>query len=142
MKNAYKLIIGAGVIISAVMLFIPKKSAENTNPPSTAVSASTVAERLEYFASHGWEAEEIGSRRIIIPQNFSDSYEEYAEIQDKQGLPLRKYAGKEAEIFTYNIKNYSPESKNLLAELIVCDSIAVASLIYSEDGGSLKMPVC
>ena len=42
----------------------------------------------------------------------------------------------------YNvIKNYSPENRRMLAELIVCDDIAVASMVYSEDGETLKMPV-
>jgi len=29
----------------------------------------------------------------------------------------------------------------MLAELLVCDDTAIASLVYSEDGGSLKMAV-
>jgi len=62
-------------------------------------------------------------------------------MQDKQGLPLRKYAGRAAKLFVYEIKNYSPDNMKMLAELIVCDDTAAASMIYSEDGVSLRMPV-
>ena len=62
-------------------------------------------------------------------------------MQDKQGMPLREYAGREATLYVYEVKNYSPESKKMLAELLVCNDIAVASMVYSEDGGSLRLAV-
>ena len=84
---------------------------------------------------------EISGKDVTIPADFSDKYEEYALLQDKQGLPLRKYAGRNAKLYVYEVKNYSPDSRKMLAELLVCDDTAVASLVYSEDGGKLKMPV-
>lgn len=107
----------------------------------SAVSAADASQRTAYFASHGWEVEEISEAPITIPSVFTGAYEEYAAMQDRQGLPLRRYAGRSAVLFTYEVKNYSPESKKLLAELLVCDNTAVASMIYSEDGGSIKLPV-
>ena len=108
---------------------------------SSAVSAADISQRTDYFASHGWEVEEISEAPVTIPSVFTGIYEEYAAMQDRQGLPLRKYAGRSAVLFTYEVKNYSPESKRMLAELLVCDDTAVASMVYSEDGGSIKLPV-
>ena len=108
---------------------------------SSAVSAADISQRTDYFASHGWEVEEISEAPVTIPSVFTGIYEEYAAMQDRQGLPLRKYAGRSAVLFTYEVKNYSPESKKMLAELLVCDDTAVASMVYSEDGGSIKLPV-
>ena len=108
---------------------------------SSAVSAADISQRTDYFASHGWEVEEISEAPVTIPSVFTGVYEEYAAMQDRQGLPLRKYAGRSAVLFTYEVKNYSPESKKMLAELLVCDDTAVASMVYSEDGGSIKLPV-
>lgn len=121
-------------------LLIPDKSSRKL-PESVHVAASTTAERIGYFASHGWEVEEIAGKSVIIPENFSTAYEEYAVMQDKQGMPLREYAGREATLYVYDVKNYSPESKKMLAELLVCNDIAVASMVYSEDGGSLRLAV-
>lgn len=127
-----------GALLAA--LLIPDKHSKKL-PESVNVAASTTAERIHYFASHGWEVEEIAGKSIIIPENFSSAYEEYAVMQDKQGMPLREYAGKEATLYVYEVKNYSPESRKMLAELLVCSDIAVASMVYSEDGGSLRLAV-
>jgi len=141
MKRKIKILIAASVAAAAVIILMPKKDDPYKVPESGYTAAASVSDRIGYFASHGWEVEEICSRNITIPNNFSAVYEEYAQLQDKQGMPLREYAGKNAQIYVYEVKNYSPESKKLLAELLVCDDTAVASLVYSEDGGSLKMAV-
>ncbi|MDD6060035.1 MAG: DUF4830 domain-containing protein [Ruminococcus sp.] len=127
-----------GALLAA--LLIPDKHSQKL-PESAHVAASTTAERIDYFASHGWEVGEIAGKSITIPENFSSAYEEYAVMQDKQGMPLREYAGREATLYVYEVKNYSPESKKMLAELLVCNDIAVASMVYSEDGGSLRLAV-
>lgn len=110
-------------------------------PEEVFVPAATVSERMEYFASHGWETEEISEKPVTIPSVFSEEYEEYARIQDKQGLPLRRYAGKSGELYIFKVRNYRPGNMDMLAELIVCDDIAVASMVYSEDGVTVRMPV-
>ena len=141
MKKKTKLLIASGAVLAAAVLLFPEKPQKNSIPDSAPTLAATVSDRIDYFASHGWEVEEICSRNVTIPSDFSAVYEEYACLQDKQGLPLREYAGKNAQLYVYEVKNYSPESKKLLAELLVCDDTAVASMVYSEDGGSLKMAV-
>lgn len=126
-------------VIPAAALILTSCGIKESPTPVTAVS--DVSQRISYFASHGWEAEEISERDITVPAEFSDTYLEYVRMQDKQGLPLRKYAGRAAKLFVYEIKNYSPDNIKMLAELIVCDDTAAASMIYSEDGVSLRMPV-
>ena len=140
MKRITYLVISAAVLTAAVFI-VPKRGSEHIIPESAAVAASNAAERIDYFASHGWEVEEIAGKDITIPGDFSSVYEEYAALQDKQGMPLREYAGRNARLYVYNVKNYSPESKKMLAELLVCDDTAIASMVYSEDGGSLRLAV-
>ena len=140
MKRMTYFIISAAVLTAAVFI-VPKREPAHKIPKSAPVAASNVAERMDYFASHGWEVEEIAGKDITIPTDFSTVYEEYASLQDKQGMPLREYAGRNAKLYVYNVKNYSPESKKMLAELLVCDNTAVASMVYSEDGGSLRLAV-
>ncbi|MBQ8959692.1 MAG: DUF4830 domain-containing protein [Ruminococcus sp.] len=130
----------AAAAVAAVIFFSPDGKGERP-PESASVAAATVSDRIGYFASHGWEVEEICGKAVTIPSELSLLYEDYALIQDKQGLPLREYLGREALLYVYEVKNYSPDSKKMLAELLVCDDTAVASLVYSEDGGSLKMAV-
>ena len=137
MKKYTKIALIAGIILIAVFIAMPEAESEDT--PVSAVSAETAAERFNYFGSHGWDVEEMYSQKVIIPEEFNSVYEQYAVIQDKQGLPLREHAGEEALLYVYKVKNYSPDGNNLLAELLVCDNVAVASMVYSEDQGSLRL---
>ncbi|MBP7187420.1 MAG: DUF4830 domain-containing protein [Ruminococcus sp.] len=140
MKKLTLLLIGTALAVGAVIVLraVPRYDDE---PEEVFVPASTAAERLDYFASHGWETEEISEKPMTIPSVFSQEYEEYARIQDKQGLPLRGFAGRSAELYLFKVKNYSPDNMKMMAELIVCDDIAVASMVYSEDGETVRMPV-
>ena len=40
------------------------------------IAVGDVSQRIGYFASHGWEVEEISEKTITIPESFSDVYEE------------------------------------------------------------------
>lgn len=138
-KRTLMILMAAAAVIAAVILISP--DSRGSTPEAPAAKASTTAERMDYFASHGWEVEEISEKDITIPSEFSTAYNEYVEIQDRQGLPLRNCAGREAQLYVYDVRNYSPDKHKMLAELIVCDDIIAASLVYSEDGGSIRMGV-
>ncbi len=141
MKKKTKFYIALSLVLAAAALVIPGRKDTPEIPESAVTAAGSPSERISYFASHGWEVEELFSRSVTIPADFSAVYEDYALLQDKQGMPLREYAGEEAQLYVYEVKNYSPESRKMLAELLVCDNTAVASMVYSEDGGSLRMTV-
>lgn len=141
MKKRTFILVSAAVAMGAAIIFLPGKESGTKSPEEKRIPAAAVSERIDYFASHGWEVEEIAGKEITIPSDFSQAYEEYAMIQDKQGLPLREYAGRNGQLYVYEVKNYSPESKKMLAELIVCDDTAVASMVYSEDGGTVRLSV-
>ncbi|MBP5577969.1 MAG: DUF4830 domain-containing protein [Ruminococcus sp.] len=129
------------IFTAAAALFALSACNEKDDTSVSSVTAADASQRIGYFASHGWETEEISEKNVTIPETFSEVYEEYAVMQDKQGLPLRRYAGRNAILYVYEVKNYSPQNKKMLAELLVCDNTAVASMIYSEDSGSIRMSV-
>ena len=134
-------LLAAAAVTAAAVIAIRLIDSKNDEPEEVFVPASTVSERLDYFASHGWETVETGEKSVTIPTVFSEEYEEYARIQDRQGLPLRHFAGRNGTLYIFEVKNYSPENRRLLAELLVCDGIAAASMVYSEDGETVRMPV-
>ena len=128
------------LMILSAAAFALAACSRKSDPPDI-VTAGDVSARIGYFASHGWDAEEISERAVTIPAVFSEAYERYAVMQDRQGLPLRSFAGRDAQLFVYEIKNYSPKNKRMLAELLVCDGTAAASAVYSEDDTNILMPV-
>ncbi len=139
-KKVFILALTAVAIYMAIFFIPEKKDKPKVSEPEI-ISASTQSERTDYFALHGWEVEEIAGKDIVIPSDFSEAYEEYAVFQDKQNLPLRSYAGKDARLYVYEVRNFRPENKKMLAELLVCEDNVVASMVYSEDGGSIRLSV-
>lgn len=141
MKKRTFILISAALVMGAAIILVPGRESGTKAPQEGKVSAATVSERIDYFASHGWEVEEIAGKEITIPTDFSQAYEEYALMQDRQGMPLREYAGRNGQLYVYEVKNYSPECRKMLAELLVCDDTAVASMVYSDDGGTIRLSV-
>ena len=140
-KKLLGLIIIAATVLGGFILFDPDYIGEPQIPESVPVDASTEASRCSYFASHGWEVEEISAKDITIPSEFSGEYESYAALQDKQGMPLREYAGKAGKLYVYEVQNYSPDESKMLAELLVCNDTAIASLVYSDNGSRKQLAV-
>jgi len=135
MKKYTCIVVTVSIILIAAFFLMP----QNKDVRETAkIPAATAAERLGYFASHGWAVDELYSQNITIPEVFSAAYEGYADLQDKQGLPLRRHKGEAAELFVYRVNNYG---EGMLAELIVCDGIITASMIYSEEQGVKQLAV-
>ncbi|MBR2284491.1 MAG: DUF4830 domain-containing protein [Ruminococcus sp.] len=134
------LIFAAAAIAAALAVSVLTREDSTPEQPEP-VRVLSVSDRTDYFALHGWEAEELYCHAVLIPDEFSAAYEEYAEIQDKQGLPLREYAGQAGKLYVYRIRNYSPGGEELRAELLVCAGTIAASLVYSEDIGGLRLPV-
>ena len=140
-NKVFRISLVVGAIFIGIILADPDKNQAPAIPESAIVDASTEASRCDYFASHGWDVRELSEKEIVIPFDFSGEYENYAALQDKQGMPLREYAGKSAKLYVYEVQNYSPNENRMLAELLVCEDTAIASLVYSEDGGSLRLAV-
>ena len=127
-------------VISVIVLFVLRTSGTADKQTPAQILQEITGDGTEFFALHGWETEKVSEKNIKIPQEFSKAYAEYALIQEKQGFPLKDFAGRDAVLFTYSVKNYSPSGKEMSAELIICDGIAVSALVYSTDG-SVKLEV-
>jgi hypothetical protein len=107
---------------SAQMLHLP------TAVPVAATTATDNAGRMAYLASVGWEVEEEPWEilEIVIPQEFDSVYEQYNQLQIRQGFDLTRWHGKTARRYTYRILNYPNPPGTVYANLIVCDQQIIA----------------
>lgn len=100
--------------------------------------ALTDKERIAYLQACGWEvdADSCVIQEVIIPSDFDETYQSYAELQAKQGFDLEKLKGKRVKQITYTVTNY-PEEGDVIAELLVYRGNIVAGDICSMkiDGG-------
>ena len=67
-------------------------------------------------------AGEPSKKDIFIPEEFSDVYEGYNELQISQGFDLRGYKAREAQVYTYDVVSVCGEHReDTQAHIIVCD---------------------
>ena len=65
---------------------------------------------------------EPSEKEILIPEEFSEVYEGYNELQISQGFDLRRYKARDAVMYTYDVVSVCGEHKeNTQAHIIVCD---------------------
>lgn len=100
--------------------------------------ALTNEARVDYLKACGWEvdAEACTIRDVIIPEEFDETYQKYADLQARQGFDLERLKGKRVKQVTYPVTNY-PDDTEVIAELLIYRGNVVAGDISSmkTDGG-------
>lgn len=95
-------------------------------------AGATDAERRAFLTSFGWELGEGTDRGTVrIPAEFDAVYENYNGLQLEQGFDLKKYAGKEAGRFQYEITNYPGDNKKIYANLLIYNGKIIGGDVYS-----------
>lgn len=113
-------------------------SAEEQTEDVVSTLALTNDERIAYLEACGWQvdADSCVIQEVIIPSDFDETYQTYADLQSRQGFDLEKYKGKRVKQVTYAVTNY-PEGEEVVAELLVYRGHVIAGDISSmkTDGG-------
>jgi len=68
-----------------------------------------------------------------IPEEFNSVFEKYNEIQRAQGLNLKRYAGKDATVYIFNVTNHEYDGE-VYATLFIRNGRVIAGDISSKDG--------
>ena len=106
----------AAVILAAILLF--------GGEDSTATAAPSVASndgRVQFLKDFGWEvaASPVESSQVRIPEQISEVYDRYNQLQKSQGYDLSKLAGKNAMRYVYKINNYPGATDPVYATVLV-----------------------
>ena len=107
---------------------------------------TTNEDRLALLTELGWEvvAQPEESMEVRIPQEFSDVYERYNQIQTEQGLDLAEHKGETVMRYTYTVVNHPSGEKHVRATLLVKNGRLIGGDVCSAkmDGfmHSLLMP--
>jgi hypothetical protein len=115
-KILMALAIVAGIIAGALWLL-----GGDEDTATAAPSVSTNEGRVEFLKSFGWEAAQspVESSQVRIPEQISEVYDRYNQLQKSQGYDLTNYAGKTAMRFVYKVNNYPGATEPVYATLLV-----------------------
>ncbi|MBR0446175.1 MAG: DUF4830 domain-containing protein [Oscillospiraceae bacterium] len=113
------MIIGAmaAVVIALILLLGNSSDAADTAAP--AVSGNDA--RVEFLKGFGWEvaASPTESGQVKIPEQPSDVFDRYNQLQKSQGYDLTQYAGKTAMRYVYKVTNYPGATDPVYATVLV-----------------------
>lgn len=138
-KKKLVIIIALALLILGVTIAVFSRVDFSNNAHSQSGKYSLLADnnenRISFLSQFGWKINEepMEVSDIIIPEEFNEVYENYNEIQNKQGLDLRKYKGKSCKKYVYEVLNYPGRSKGIRASIIVCNGKVIAGDISSSE---------
>ena len=122
-RNILRTVIAAAALSAALGFSACKKEYKAENE-----------EQIESFLSDNGisVAGTPSCKSIYIPDTFGEVYENYNELQKKQGFDLSAYRSRDAEVYTYSVVSVRGEHKeNTEAHIIVCDGIVIGGDVAS-----------
>ena len=95
--------------------------------------------RVAFLESFGWEVKKEPAEivEVVIPQKFGQVYQNYNEIQKKQGFQLEHFRGKQVRRYTYEVTNYPGQKKYIRANLLIYKEKVIGGdicSIYAKNG--------
>lgn len=96
---------------------------------ASGIDGSTNALRVEYLSGLGYTVDEtaVSVKEIVIPEIFSDVYNEYNRLQQTSGFDLSRYKGESARVYTYRLS----DREDTVINLIVSDNNIIGGDVSS-----------
>lgn len=137
-KNVRLIIIVLIVIAAAAVIITAVSSAEEPDGSSPEMI-------MEFLSENGYSVSSPIIKEITIPEEFSDVYENYNELQKEQNFNLAKYKGKSAVSYTFSVIGYIDENgepdNTVEAHVIVCDGKIIGGDIASTRLDGFMKPI-
>ena len=131
------LILGAiAAVIAAIILFFGGGDAQATSATVTDNDA-----RVQFLKSFGWEVANspVESSQVRIPEQTTEVFDRYNQLQKNQGYDLSHYAGKKVMRYVYRINNYPDAKEPVYATLLVYkDRIIGGDITDTTPGGRVQ----
>ena len=103
-------------IIGLILLF-GGDEAQVTSVP--AVSSNDA--RVEFLKGFGWQvtSSPVESSQVRIPEENTEVFDRYNQLQKSQGYDLSNYAGKNAMRFVYKVNNFPGATEPVYATVLI-----------------------
>lgn len=108
-------------------------SAAATGSGSLSQKLKTNEDRVAFLRSYGWEVDDtpVTETEVRIPDQFDAAYEDYNQMQQKQGLDLSRYKGKKAALYVYAVHNDPSGEEGVTASLVLYRNRLIAADVCS-----------
>jgi len=120
MKKILLIVAAVAALVLALILLL----GEDT--PNAATTAVTVAPssndgRVQFLKDFGWEVTTSPTQtgQVKIPEETTEVFDRYNNLQKSQGYDLSAYAGKNVMRYVYEVSNYPGAKEPVYATLLV-----------------------
>lgn len=122
--KAVLVVIVLGLIAAAVILL----AGGQDSGTGTEIRLTSNEERVAYLQSLGWtvEPEPVETLQFLLPEELSEPYLTYNQLQEEQGFDLSSCCGKQVSRYTYTVTNYPGRAEGVQANLYICEEAPVA----------------
>ncbi len=105
----------AAVIVAMILLF------GGSETQTTAAPVTNNDARVGFLTGFGWEVTNspTESSQVRIPENTSEVFERYNNLQKSQGYDLTQYAGKNVMRYVYKVNNFPGATDPVYATVLV-----------------------
>ena len=130
-------------IILAILFCVVFICCEINAVSNSTLNAKTNSERLLFIEKLGCSVvkKDPESKSVRIPEEFSDVYNKYNDLQQTAGYDLSLYKGCQVIIYTYKILPPKEYSGNCVVNLIVYKDKIIGGDISSTALGGFMLPL-
>lgn len=127
-KRRHLLSAALAALAVVVVLLCLRAAKSHGSGKQDALRMETNEARVKYLASLGWEVDEtpLETLRLTLPEELTEPYRSYNELQLEQGFDLSPYLGKTLDRCTYRVTNYPGRPGGCQADLYLSDGFLVA----------------
>ena len=117
MKKTAILLGAIAAVIIAIIMLLGGSDAQTTSAPA----ASSNDARVKFLKDFGWDvgSSPTESSQVRIPEQTSEIFDRYNQLQKSQGYDLSKLAGKNAMRYVYQVNNYPGATDPVYATVLV-----------------------
>ena len=117
-KKIMLILVAVAALILSVVLLFGEGTGETT--PTSATMGSNEA-RVQFLKDFGWDVTTSPreTTQVKIPEETTEVFDRYNQLQKSQGYDLSQYAGKNVMRYVYEIRNYPGATEPVYATVLV-----------------------
>ena len=110
------LAVAAAAILGLILLFGGSDAQATSATPISSNDA-----RIKFLTDFGWDVttSPVESGQVRIPEQTTEVYDRYNDLQKNQGYDLTQYAGKNVMRYVYKVNNYPGATEPVYATILV-----------------------
>ena len=111
----------AALVLALILLLGEPSQSTGASPTAVTSVPSGNDGRVQFLKDFGWEVVTSPTQtgQVKIPQDTTEVFDRYNNLQKSQGYDLSNYAGKNVMRYVYEVRNYPGATQPVYATLLV-----------------------